>query len=121
MRAFLATLSADPVSPDRLAADAAVLAAESDLLQAWRADDDLFAALAESQTDPWNDLQFLAARARLLAAGRRLARTPAVGPLGLALKVRYMALDTCEGRSDWAEILALQTLADAVRQLRSPE
>jgi hypothetical protein len=117
MRAFLATLPADLVSPDRSAEDAAVLAAESDLLQAWRADNDLFAALAE----PWNDLQFLAARARLLAAGRRLAQTPAIGPLGLALKVRYMALDTCEGRSDWAEILALRTLADAVRQLRSPE
>jgi hypothetical protein len=121
MRAFLATLSAEPVSPDRAAADAAVLAAESDLLQAWRADDDLFAALAESRTDPWNDLQFLAGRARLVAAGRRLAQTPAVGPLGLALKLHYMALDICEGRSDWAEILARRTLADAVRQLRSPE
>ncbi len=121
MRAFLATLSADLVSPDRSAEDAAVLAAESDLLQAWQADGDLFTALADRRADPWKDLQFLAARARLLAAGRRLARTPAVGPLGLALKVRYMALDTCEGRSDWAEILARRTLADAVRQLRSPE
>lgn len=114
MRAFLATLSADLIPPDGLAEDAAVIAAETDLLQAWRVDGALFESLA----DPWADPQFRAARARLLAAGRRLAATPAAGPLGLALKVHYMALDVCDGRTAWAEPLARQTLADAVRQWR---
>lgn len=120
MRAFLATLSADAIPADRLAADAALLAAESDLLRAWRADATLFTALDNPKVDPWRDPGFRAARARLLSAGRRLAETPAAGPLGLALKVRYMALDIRDGRTDWAKALARHTLADAVRQALTP-
>lgn len=105
MRAFLATLPAGLDLGERVVEDAAVIAAEAELVDAWNRHD-----------HPDHDREE-ARRATLIAAGRRFADTPAVGPLGLAVKLHHLTVDVVEGHTRWSEALATGTRDDAVRLL----
>ena len=107
IRGLFATL---PVGLD--AEDAAVVLAEAELIEAWNRHVRLF----DAASDPHDDPLVTAARARTAQAGLRLAKTPAAGLIGLAVKAHHLALDIEEGHTDWSRPLAQAVLED-VRKL----
>ncbi len=109
MRGFFATI---PLDLD--AADAAVVIAEAELIDAWNRHAALFDAVEALGEDVAHNHPLVTeALRRMEEAGARLARLPASGLSGVAVKLHHLALEVLEGRTAWAEPLARQALADA--------
>jgi hypothetical protein len=95
------------------AADAAVVIAEAEYIEAHNRHAALFDAADRMQDGGGvNDPVVEEARLRMEAAGERLAALPVSGLPGLAVKAHYLALNTLDGHTVWAETLARQTLND---------